>query len=483
MGGGSESKKQLGKILLQQKRVNSEQLQEILEDQKRNPGSRLASTAIRRGRLTTLDALKALAEQHGVPPVDLSTEVIALSVLRLVPVEIAHERAVFPLRLEGEVLLLAMSSPQEQDVIQELEFVSGKKIQPQVALDHVIRNVIDYAYGQLAAGAEYYVGAHVTEAQLAALGLPDLPRAPEPLFEVETGAGGVSMPAFNPQTSAGPPLGDELDQAFTQRALTSKPPVFAPPTADARVLLAAGAPEVRRLIARAIQEAGVTVVETDDGVKALEHIREDKPRVLVADMALKSVHGLDICRRLRASPRYADLPIVVLADAFSGWRMARDLDVNYGIKHVFEKPIDAPRLIRTVRLLLDGQPAPDELPPMSADAEAKWNGAMEAFERGDLDAAIAELESGLAAEPNAFELHYHLGLLYGRRDDLFLAIREFETALCAQAMHFPAIKNLAVVYQRAGLRHKAIDAWERAMAAAPDPETRANIKEHMVSLL
>jgi regulator of sirC expression with transglutaminase-like and TPR domain len=39
------------------------------------------------------------------------------------------------------------------------------------------------------------------------------------------------------------------------------------------------------------------------------------------------------------------------------------------------------------------------------------------------------------------------------------------------------------VYQRAGLRHKAIDAWERAMAAAPDDETRANIKEHMVSLL
>jgi DNA-binding response OmpR family regulator len=481
MGGGSESKKQLGKILLQQKLVSPDELQEILDDQKREPGERLASTAARTGRLSMLDALSALAEQHGVRPVDLSSEVIALGVLRLVPVEIAHERAVIPFRLEGESLLLAMSSPQERDVIEELEFVAGKKIQPFVALDHVIRNVIDYAYGQLASGAEYYVGAHVTEAQLAALGLPDLPRAPEPLFDLQDDS--VTLPEFAAKTPSGRPLSDELDQAFAQRTMTSNPPVFAQPTADARVLLAARDVEVRGLIARAIKEAGVTVVETDDGLKALEQIREDTPRVLVVDTGLTSVHGLDICRRLRASTRYADMPIVVLADGFGGWRMARDLEVNYGIKHFFEKPIDAPRLIRTVRLLLDGQLATDELPPLSAEGEAKWNGAMKAFENGDLDAAIMQLESGLHAEPKAFELHYHLGLLYGRRDDLFLAIRELEIALCVQPMHFAAIKNLAVVYQRAGLRHKAIDAWERAMAAAPDDETRANIKEHMVSLL
>jgi DNA-binding response OmpR family regulator len=476
MGGGSESKKQLGKILLQQKLVSADVLQEILDDQKRD-GSRLASAAARKGRVTMLDALKALSEQHGVPAVDLSGEVIALSALRLVPIEMASERALMPVRLDGETLLLAMASPQEHEVIEELEFVTGKKIQAHVALDHVIRKVVDYAYAQLEAGAEYYVGAHVSEAQLAALGLPDLPRAPEPLFEQEGEAPELSMPAQSG------PLSEELDQAFTQRMLTSSPPVFAAPGADARVLLAVHDPELRGPLARAFHEASLTLVESDDGVAALELIRVEKPRVLVVDMALPSVHGLDICRRLRASPRFADLPIVVLGDAFGGWRMARDLEVNYGIKHFFERPIDTPRLVRTVRLLLEGQPAPDELSPLSAEAEAKWNGAMQAFERGDLDVAIAELEAGLSLEPKAFELHYHLGLLYGRRDDLFLAIRELETALCVQPAHFAAIKNLAVVYQRAGLRHKALDAWERAMAAAPDDETRANIKEHMVSLL
>jgi DNA-binding response OmpR family regulator len=479
MGGGSESKKQLGKILLQQKLVSAEGLQEILDDQKRDPGARLASTAIRTGRLTMLDALRALSEQHGVPPVDLSAQVIPLAVLRLVPVEIAHERSVMPFRLDGEQLLLAMASPQEQDVIDELEFVAGKKIQRFVALDHVIRNVIDYAYAQLAEGSEYYVGAHVTEAELAALGLPDLPRAPEPMMETAPAAPAVAPP---PPAPAGT-LGEELDQAFGQRMLTSKPPVYAAPEADARVLIAVHDAAARAALGRAVEDAGVTAIQTDHGEKALALIREQKPRVLVLDMALPGVHGLDICRRLRASPSYADLPIVVLADAFGGWRMARDVEVNYGIRHFFERPLDADKLLRTVRLLLEGKQPSDEPPPMSAEAEKKWNGAMAAFERGDLDAAIAELESGLGFEPNAFELHYHLGLLYGRREDLFLAIRALETALRVQSLHFAAIKNLAVVYQRAGLRHKAIDAWERAMAVAGDDETRANIREHMVSLL
>lgn len=474
MGGGSESKKQLGKILLQQKLVSADELQEILDDQKREPGSRLASTAARKGRLSMLDALQALSAQHGVPAVDLSCEVVPLSVLRLIPVEIARERTVFPFRLEGEQLLLAMASPQEPDAVEELEFVAGKKIAPHVTLDHVVRRVIDHAYELLAQGNEYYVGAHVTEAQLAALGLPDLPRAPEPLGDegAEEGA-----------TDARGSLAEELDQAFAQRTMTSTPPVFAKPDASARVLLAVHDPDARATLARAIADFGLALVETDDGERVLELIRDETPRVVVLELASAQVHGLDVCARLRASGRHERVPVVLLCDEPIGWRMTRDLVDNYAIEHCFEKPFDMVKLIQTVRLLVDGQEVRHELPPLSSEAEARWSSAMAAFDRGDLDAAIRELETGVDLEPHAFELHYHLGLLYGRRDQLFVAIRELEVAVRLQPLHFAAVKNLAVVYQRAGFRHKASDAWERAMTVAPDAETRANIKGHMVSLL
>jgi Tfp pilus assembly protein PilF len=52
-----------------------------------------------------------------------------------------------------------------------------------------------------------------------------------------------------------------------------------------------------------------------------------------------------------------------------------------------------------------------------------------------------------------------------------------------QPRNFSALKNLAVLYQRAGFKHKAIEMWERALASAPDEDTRKGIKEHLMTLL
>jgi DNA-binding response OmpR family regulator len=466
--------------MLQQKLVSADELQEMLDDQKREPpGSRLASTAARKGRLTMLDALSALAQQHGVPAVDLTEEIVALGVLRLIPAEMAREHAVFPFRLEGEELHLAMSSPDRREVIEELEFVTGKRIIPHVALDHVLRVVVEYAYAALHKGGEYYVGAHVSAEQLEAQQLPDLPRAPEPLSDPPPPPPPSEVLNLDPRS-----LGEQLDAAFAQRMAPSQPPVVPAPAEGARVLVAVRDPALRVHLVEQLGATGVSVLQTEDGQQALDMLRADEPQLLVVEAMLTSVHGLDICRRLRASPRYAELPILVLCDAFGGWRMARDLHANYGIQHCFEPPFDIAKLVRTAQLLLDGQAsATFSLPPLAHAAEAKWNAGMAAFERGDIEAAVIELEAAANLDPRAFELQFHLGLLYGRRDDLFAAIRALEHAVHLQPAHFPAIKNLAVVYQRAGFRHKAIDAWERAMTAAPDDETRANIKEHMVSLL
>jgi hypothetical protein len=45
------------------------------------------------------------------------------------------------------------------------------------------------------------------------------------------------------------------------------------------------------------------------------------------------------------------------------------------------------------------------------------------------------------------------------------------------------LKNLAVLYEKAGFRNKAVEVWERAASAAPDSETREQIKQHLLGLL
>jgi CheY-like chemotaxis protein len=487
MGGGSDSKKQLGKISLQQKRVNAASRRDAVEEARDSgkegrrdqaeAGAAAQAPPVKESgeaaaeKLSRQEALRVLSEQYALPAVDLSEQVISLSTLRLLPLEIARERSIFAFRVEGDQLMLAMSSPVDRELIEELEFVTAKKIQAFVALHGMIREITEDAYGSLQRGEEYYVAAHVHAGQIAVP--PSVEHAPRVRAE--------RVSEWQP--SQRPVMPPKLDEAFGLRMPPSQPPERMRVATDSRVLVALRDAALRAACKAAFEASGVPMIELDDGQKALESVRDDKPQVLVLENALPGIHGLDVCRRLRANSRYASLPIVVVSQAPIGWRLAADLRERYGLEHFFDPPIDVPRLAQTVSLLLLGRAVPEEPPPLSAESEARWNDAMEAFHGGDIDRAILELETSVKLEPQAFELHYHLGLLYGRRDDLFAAISALESALKLQPRSFLASKNLATLYQRAGLHHRCLDSWQRAMLAAPDDETRASLKQHIVAML
>jgi CheY-like chemotaxis protein len=283
-----------------------------------------------------------------------------------------------------------------------------------------------------------------------------------------------------PDAGAGP----ELDQAFSvppPKPSSSRPPQPGP--RPKRILIVEDDAAVRQLIRLTLNRPGIECVEADSGNAALEAIRAEPPDAIVLDVVLPGIHGFDICRRIHGSQRYGHIPIVIVSAIHHGWRVAEDLRVAYGVQHVFDKPIDLPRFARTVALLLQGKPVSPDPITLSEEAEVELAHGMAAFERGDIDAAIAHLATGVRIDPLAFELQYHLGLLYGRREDLFSAIEALESAVRLHPRHFSALKNLAVVYQRAGFRHKAVETWDRAMVNAPDDATRNSVKEHMVTLL
>jgi DNA-binding response OmpR family regulator len=548
MGDSSGSKKQLGKIMLQQKLVTADELNGMLEEQEKR-GGRLASTAAREGRITVTEALRALSEQHGVPAIDLRRQVVPLVNLQLIPVEIAREHMVLPVKVQGEQLLLAMATPQNETSLEELRFVTAKAVFPHVALDDLLRSAIEQAYALLERGDKYYVGDHVTDEELRTLGIarpaplaaapgvvtaaaipvaapappaPPVPPAPLPVSppspavaEPEPARGHALAPPPPPHAPIAPPFfatvtphdpllhapepepdvagvvygrpptadGPALDQAFSERprAMISSRP--APAMHAKRVLIVEDDDDVRRLIRLTLTHVGINCLEADNGNLALEMIRTESPDALVLDAVLPGVHGFDICRRLRGSQRYGAIPIVIVSAIHRGWRLAEDLRAAYGVEHVFEKPIDLQRFARTVRLLLEGEPVLHDDIAVSDGAEAELTQGMAAFEQGDIDSAIRHLALGVSIDPLAFELQYHLGLLHGRREDLFSAIDALETAVRISPRHFSALKNLAVVYQRAGFRHKSVETWDRAMANAPDDETRNSIKEHMMTLL
>jgi len=208
--------------------------------------------------------------------------------------------------------------------------------------------------------------------------------------------------------------------------------------------------------------------------------------VIVLDAMLPEVHGFDICRRIKSSPKYGHIPIVMVSAVYRGWRFAEDLQQSYGVHAFLEKPFKIADLVSAVdRALVGGtQERPgDGGEEISAEGLAALTAGLDAYKRDDIDGAIAHLRQGVASDPNAFRLHYHLGLLYGRKGQLFEAIQEMETAVELAPRHFAALKNLAVLYQRAGFKHRAMEIWERALGSAPDEETKQGIREYLRSLL
>ena len=87
---------------------------------------------------------------------------------------------------------------------------------------------------------------------------------------------------------------------------------------------------VTRLVQLILQRAGYRVTTASDGAEALDKIREDRPDLLLSDITMPHLDGIELLRRLKADASTADIPVVVLsakaqdADVFEAQRSGAD---------------------------------------------------------------------------------------------------------------------------------------------------------------
>ncbi|HWE38779.1 MAG TPA: response regulator [Isosphaeraceae bacterium] len=116
-----------------------------------------------------------------------------------------------------------------------------------------------------------------------------------------------------------------------------------------RVLLVEDAPFLRYAFGRLLRLHGFEVREATDGQQALDALDAFQPQLVLTDLMMPVMDGVELIRRLRADPRTATLPIVAItADATeSAERQARDA----GAIDVITKPIDLADLLARLRHL------------------------------------------------------------------------------------------------------------------------------------
>ncbi|MGA3123740.1 MAG: response regulator [Polyangiaceae bacterium] len=431
----SDEKRPIGKILLQRKLVSQSELDASLRTQRQSDKpAPLASQLVEEGKIEEVEALRALSEQHGVPGIDLSQVALVLDQLHVVPRELAETHRILPVLVRGDRIFLAMADPHAKRVIDELEFVTGKKVYAYIAMHATLMKTIGLAYDARERGERHYLGPRVPDETLRQLGLlpaspqRDAPAMPPPLPSPGTAAAkpaspprpGPPAPAPSAKQAAKPPplrpppplpvpaaeppkpplVVDEAVASAAERSelstaefgivdgevssVSNLPEDMRAGSSRAATATASGAgagklilvvddeEEIRKLLKRLLTQKGHRVIEADRGLLALRLVKDHVPDLILLDAMLPELHGFDIARRIKGSAKYGSIPIIMMSAVYRGWRIAEDLKQNYGIEEYLEKPFRISDVLELVqRLLTRVQGAVDGRDPEYLSAEAE----------------------------------------------------------------------------------------------------------------
>jgi CheY-like chemotaxis protein len=120
------------------------------------------------------------------------------------------------------------------------------------------------------------------------------------------------------------------------------------------VLVVDDLPQIRQLVRVTLGSRGHRVVQAEDGIRALQMMREAPPDLVVMDVAMPGPSGLDVCRLMRRDPALAALPVIILT---ASGQTERDA-LRAGATAFLDKPFSPMALLALVASLLGDCPRP-----------------------------------------------------------------------------------------------------------------------------
>jgi two-component system KDP operon response regulator KdpE len=116
---------------------------------------------------------------------------------------------------------------------------------------------------------------------------------------------------------------------------------------DASILVVDDEPALLRALALTLEAEGYRVATASDGRSALDAASEQEPDVVVLDLGLPDLDGIEVCRHLR---RWSSVPLIVLTADGAEDRKVTALD--QGADDYLTKPFSLPELLARVRVAL-----------------------------------------------------------------------------------------------------------------------------------
>ena len=127
-----------------------------------------------------------------------------------------------------------------------------------------------------------------------------------------------------------------------------------------RILIAEDEDDVRRLVSSSLKNAGFATLEASDGPGALEAARTQLPALVVLDLMLPGMQGLEVCKALKGAAETKSIPIIMLTAKAE--EVDRIVGFELGADDYLTKPFSPRELVLRVQSILRrtaGQPAED----------------------------------------------------------------------------------------------------------------------------
>jgi phosphate regulon transcriptional regulator PhoB len=145
-----------------------------------------------------------------------------------------------------------------------------------------------------------------------------------------------------------------------------------------KILVVEDEPDISKLVSYNLTQERFKVLTAEDGEQALKVIQQEKPNLVVLDLMLPGLSGMEVCKILRDRPETAKLPILMLTAKAS--ETDRVVGLEMGADDYLAKPFSPREMVARVRAILRraNNAARAEAPP--------------AYEKGDLKIDFATYE-------------------------------------------------------------------------------------------
>ena len=152
-----------------------------------------------------------------------------------------------------------------------------------------------------------------------------------------------------------------------------------------KILIVEDEPDIRKLVQYNLTQERFSVLEAEDGEQALKLLQREKPNLVILDLMLPGLSGMELCKLLRQRSDTAKLPILMLT-AKAG-EADRIVGLEMGADDYLAKPFSPREMVARVRAILrrsEAKPATEAAP---------------AYEKGSLKIDFSTYEVFVRAKP------------------------------------------------------------------------------------